>query len=60
MLEDCLAASLGDLRGVRAGEKLDDKEVRLIGVAISLGKRVWVRSGTCFKNSISSSQGTVG
>ena len=60
MLEDRLAASLGDLHGVRAGEKLDDKEVRLIGVAISLGKRVWVQSGTCFKNSISASQGTVG
>ena len=27
MLEECLAASLGDLLGVRAGEKLDDKEV---------------------------------
>ena len=49
MLEECLAASLGDLRGVRAGEKLDDKEVRLVGDAISLGKCVWVRSGTCLK-----------
>ena len=34
MLEERLAASLGDLRGVRAGEKLDDKEVRLVGDAI--------------------------
>ena len=42
MLEERLAASLGDLRGVRAGEKL-------VGDAISLGKRVWVRSGTCLK-----------
>ena len=33
MLEECLAARLGDLRGVRAGEKLDDKEVQLIGDA---------------------------
>ena len=41
--------------GNNAGEKLDDKEVRLIGDAISLRKRVWVRSGTCFKNSISAS-----
>ena len=31
MLEERLVASLGDLRGVRAGEKLDDKEVRLVG-----------------------------
>ena len=30
MLEECLAASLGDLRGVRSGEKLDDKEVLLV------------------------------
>ena len=49
MLKERLVASLGDLRGVRAGEKLDDKEVRLVGDAISLGKRVWVRSGTCLK-----------
>ena len=49
MLEERLAASLGDLRGVRAGEKLDDKEVRLVGDAISLGKRVWVWSGMCLK-----------
>ena len=48
-LEKRLAASLGDLCGVRAGEKLDDKEVRLVGDAISLGKRVWVRSRTCLK-----------
>ena len=27
MLEECLAASLGDLCGLRAGKKLDDKEV---------------------------------
>ena len=26
MLEERLAASLGDLRGVRAGKKLDDKK----------------------------------
>ena len=39
MLEKCLVASLGDLRGVREGEKLDDKEVRLVADAISLGKR---------------------
>ena len=45
MLEECLVASLEDLRGVRASEKLYDKEVRLIGDAISLGKRVWVQSG---------------
>ena len=43
MLKERLAASLGDLRGVRASEKLDDKEVRLVGDAISLGKRVWVQ-----------------
>ena len=49
MLEERLAAGLGDLREVRVGEKLDDKEVRLVGDAISLGKRVWVRSGTCLK-----------
>ena len=49
MLEERLAASLGDLRGVRAGEKLDDKDVRLVVDAISLGKRVWVRSGTYLK-----------
>ena len=41
--------------GNNAGEKLDNKEVRLVGDAISLGKRVWVRLGTCFKNSISAS-----
>ena len=33
MLEERLAASLGALCGVRAGEKLDDKEVRLVGDA---------------------------
>ena len=52
MLEEHLAAGLGDFRGVRAGEKLDDKEVRLVAVvgdAISLGKRIWVGSGTCLK-----------
>ena len=49
MLEERLAASLGDFCGVRAGEKLDDKEVRLVGDAISLGKRVLVRSGICLK-----------
>ena len=33
MLEERLVASLGDLRAVREGEKLDDKEVRLVGDA---------------------------
>ena len=49
MLEERMAASLGELRGVRAGKKLDDNDVQLIGDAISLGKRVWVRSGMCLK-----------
>ena len=33
MLEERLAASSGDLRAVREGEKLNDKEVRLNGDA---------------------------
>ena len=49
MFEERLAASLGDLCGVRAGGKLDDKEVLLVGDAFHWGKRVWVRSGTFLK-----------
>ena len=36
MLEERLAASLGDLRAVTVGEKLDDKEVQLVGDAFHL------------------------
>ena len=53
MLEERLAAGLGDLRGVRADEKLDDKEVLLVGDAFHWENVFGCSqdSGTCFKNS---------